>query len=596
MPRSLCSLAAALLALAPACRTPGNGTASAVLHEEDAPTRSGTSWQWEKTSEDEFRDVIIPFMELGGPTQILPAAHQLTQRAQFWIDRIDAYLREEYPDRLRFVPKPSAKVWKNADPNAFVSSVPVCLDVPIRFEAREHLTQTAAKAFLAPSGTIEPAPTKRCIQRAYTASTLGAFVSWYNQEHPSCTLRMEGAAGGTKELVAAENCRLGGTLERKAGAKRLVFYATSPAVVFHTGIFATYPDEAQFVATLAHELGHYYRAHPSASEEKYNYYYRLKEHSEAGRPTPDESLRAFGLSVNEASTILFANKKVEGQHYPSELFFGIWNLLLSAVGDGASGAKDCDRFRDFVTGDGESAFGDFPSESLHGNGLVAYRKWETLATACASKIALKDDEASKLALTREAVGVEFTGQDGRLGVLAQDLGDAQTLEQALKLLTARLEEARGPAREVLEKADAEDLGYYTMEQEADEQATEWLDALGFSPRHAADAYFSIGTWIYEHGHALEHTAVSMQDCRKLYDDGWRRPDGTIYVVPIADYQNEHHTPCYRIFNIDREIKAHSYRAADQSPPAPPAPAWADVRKSSEAFATGQDGGPKAAFP
>lgn len=588
--------AAALLAATWSCRTVGPGTNSAVLHDEGEPTRSDAPWQWQATTESDFQTVIIPFMELGGPAQILPASHALTRRAQFWLDRIDAMLRKKYPERLAPVPKPVARVWKNADPNAFVSPVPVCLDVAVRFEAKDGAKKTVPRAFLSPAGLVEPPPGEGCVKRSHTVAALAAFVTWYNQEHPSCTLRLEGSP---PTVVVGANCRLDPQFQGKGGAKRLVFYATSSWVIFHSGIFETYPAEAQFVAIAAHELGHYYRAHPSASEEQYNYFYRLKERNEAKRPPPDASLGTFGLSVNDASKILYGSKKVSGQRYPSELFFGTWNLLIQAAGDHPTGEKSCDAFRTFVSGEGEKAFGDFPQESLAPQGIAAYKKWEALVAACAPKVSLTDVEAGKLALTREAVGVAFTEQDARLGVLAQDLGATRTLEEALGLIAKRLDDARQPAFEVLERAEAEELGYYTMEQEADEEANEWLDELGFTPRHAAEAYFSIGAWIYAHGHALEHTAVSMPDCRKLYEAGWKRPDGSPYFVPIADYLNEHHTPCYRIFDITREIQAHGLRQADSEPPTPPAPPWAEIRKASAAVAKAKDesaGAPKAGFP
>lgn len=228
-------------------------------------------------------------------------------------------------------------------------------------------------------------------------------------------------------------------------------------------------------------------------------------------------------------------------------------------------------------------FGEFPAEALPAAGAENYRTWERLVAQCAPRVKLRDEAGGKLTLTREAVQVEFTAQDARLGVLAEDLDDAETLADALRLVAERLNAARATAREVLERADAEDLGYYTMEQEADELANEWLDRLGFTPRHTIDAYFSIGTWIYEHGQPLEHTALAMDECRKLYKNGWRRPDGSPYVVAIADYQNEHHTPCFRIFNIDREIRAHSYRTDDGAPPKAPPPAWPELRRLAAQF-------------
>lgn len=106
------------------------------------------------------------------------------------------------------------------------------------------------------------------------------------------------------------------------------------------------------------------------------------------------------------------------------------------------------------------------------------------------------------------------------------------------------------------------LGFYTVEQEADELALEWLSDFGLHPSSMADGLMILGTEWEKSGTNTGH--MPMSKCRELRKGGWLE-NGKPASVPVGDLSDAHHSPCFRIFNIDREIKAHAYKQT-ASPP------------------------------
>lgn len=99
------------------------------------------------------------------------------------------------------------------------------------------------------------------------------------------------------------------------------------------------------------------------------------------------------------------------------------------------------------------------------------------------------------------------------------------------------------------------LGVYTIEEEADELALEILSLTGIEPIKATDAWFAL----FEHADKDKTLAeVPLEKCRELFRNNWRDESGNHVSVPIGDYQDNHHSWCFRIFNTTNEIKIHKY--------------------------------------
>lgn len=99
------------------------------------------------------------------------------------------------------------------------------------------------------------------------------------------------------------------------------------------------------------------------------------------------------------------------------------------------------------------------------------------------------------------------------------------------------------------------LGVYTIEEEADELALEILSLAKIDPIKATDAWFAL----FEHADQnVTQTEVPLARCRELFKNNWRDNNGNSVAIPIGDYQDTHHSWCFRVFNTTNEIMTHNY--------------------------------------
>ncbi|MFM8316186.1 MAG: M48 family metalloprotease, partial [Deltaproteobacteria bacterium] len=124
----------------------------------------------------------------------------------------------------------------------------------------------------------------------------------------------------------------------------------------------------------------------------------------------------------------------------------------------------------------------------------------------------------------------------------------------------------------IEEATQRRLGVYTQEQEADEMALEILAWSGIPPTAAVEAWFSLSRGLGTSSNA--EPAISMEECLRLRSSGWVDSQGREVFIPVGDYRDEHHSWCYRIHNIDKEIAAHQYPSL---PKAIPEANWGKVQ-------------------
>jgi hypothetical protein len=113
------------------------------------------------------------------------------------------------------------------------------------------------------------------------------------------------------------------------------------------------------------------------------------------------------------------------------------------------------------------------------------------------------------------------------------------------------------------------LGFYTTEQEADDMALEILTQIGLSPNLAADAVLHF-LKLEVDGDAGE---IPWAECSALRERGFKDAAGAWVAVPVGDLSTPHHSFCFRVLNITRELAAHAY-VTTASPPEPTGEAWA----------------------
>jgi hypothetical protein len=268
---------------------------SEVKHTPADPTRQAApnrlDWATSDDPQGDFQRLIAPALgKEGKPAEFFPESHPLVKRFQYWLDVIDARMRERYPDRLAVVPKPLARVWASAGPNGFVVPIQQCVSTPVQFKGpvagnAEALSIVGVNF----SGLVFPAGDTLCLKNRGGEPEL--VEEWFGRNIGSCSLTVSGG-----QLVVGESCKRTAALEAAQTNKAKAFSVTgtSPVVTLSSALFALLESEQQLVGVIAHELGHYYRSHPAMWTKKYNFFYRLGATNEPVKPVPDASLNELG--------------------------------------------------------------------------------------------------------------------------------------------------------------------------------------------------------------------------------------------------------------------------------------------------------------
>lgn len=310
-----------------ACSVLASDTATSESdHTAGDPTFAQFSWLWSDETEAEFKkNAQDTSSELEDPAEFLPVDHPMTQRMQFWVDRLDEALRTAHPEALRGTPRPRMMVRKTAQPNAWVSGIPIAWNVKTRHAdgvddagadsgfALTDAADAASEGGLAPNpdaGVASPiAPptnpfillstgrvwqnTQQPFARSHTPQQLGELLKFHNDGFAKCRLTKEGDV-----VVLGKACkRYPGVIGERSDA--LTYYATGKFITITTGYLLALLDEDRIVSTLAHELGHFYRSHVNMPSDVLNYFYVLDENAHTHKPPADPRSLAQTLALRE---------------------------------------------------------------------------------------------------------------------------------------------------------------------------------------------------------------------------------------------------------------------------------------------------------
>ncbi len=120
------------------------------------------------------------------------------------------------------------------------------------------------------------------------------------------------------------------------------------------------------------------------------------------------------------------------------------------------------------------------------------------------------------------------------------------------------------------------VGFYTTEQEADEISLEILTHLGVPPTTGPDSQLALQKIVEEMsrggwGGVKDSGELKWEQCSMLRDRGWKDDEGKLVSVPVGDLMDTHHSFCFRVFNMVRELETHKYRPAAERvrPPGDP---------------------------
>lgn len=291
---SLTALTAALIGCSSllACSALSDASSQEADHTAGEPTFAAHPWLWADESEDEYKRNAAATSSWEEP-EFLPMDHPMAQRLQFWVDRMDAALRAEFPKQLAATPQPRIIIRKTEDKNAWVSFIPVTWEIPARAGADAGAADVDGgdvdAAAPAPGKTVEAilltdlgrisSLTREGFSRPFDEAKLGELTKFFNGGFEKCRLSVEGG-----EMVFGDDCVRRG-LGAGDRAKKFAYNTTARHITFTSAYILMLENEDRIVSTLAHELGHFYRSHANMPSDVTNYFYAIDQ-KHAHKPKP----------------------------------------------------------------------------------------------------------------------------------------------------------------------------------------------------------------------------------------------------------------------------------------------------------------------
>jgi len=579
---------------------------SEISHDVDQPTRGTQSWHWFDVSDQAYHGVITPLIGLDN-TQYLDKDHELTVWVQKWVDLIDSKVRSEHPSKLANTPKPIAKVIKEKSANAFVAPIPVCYDVNVKLKSGSPTaTNTVDNVFLnAKAGEFSSWPNHyTCVGASNDKAEIESYIADYNASSVGCKFKLN--SDGI--LEGNSKCSLSSDINGAVAAKKLVLLQTANYVTIHTGIFGLMTEEA-LISVIAHELGHYYRSHVAGAMKDFDFFYTLGEQNTASRPVAEADKKEMGDNAVVASTLLNATDSytvVPGQKIRPELYMAVGSTIATACRSDNCPDTCKAALEEMKSSEFNSDMATYPFAGLEPDMKTSYLAYEEKALACLGDISMASSgttmkpDSIGYAKFRSFIenptwpswlgrvgagGRRYLAQMSRLAAIraGETAPEGESLKAVVDSLSRTLADQDDESVDALKIAHENRLGQYTSEQEADDVAAEWVNDVGISPKHVVDAMRRLGRGTTT---SLRGFILSEQDCDALWSRNWLDDSGKYAFVPIGNYAQVHHSSCYRMFNLDREIAAHNYVT-----PAPAAPligeaGWRKMQEKAIALSAG----------
>ncbi len=284
------------LVLLSAC---GKTSTSSLKHDMDSGLRSTGRWSWVDVSPDERESVLFPFIQASSGSQdfqTVNADHPTVARLQAWVDKLDQNLRDM--PGFSNVPAPKVVIKQDESPNAFVTPVPTCLDVPVYVEGSGDAEETVpGVAFLSPYGGVSYIPDlSSCVHRSLAEEEVPAFLDWLNKDTSLCQMTYEKEKAAF--FVAEGDCKIHPSLSIIGKVSTLGYLSSSNQVIVHSSLIEKFEEEP-LVTVLAHELAHYYRAHAASKmeEPEFDFFYSMGEKNKDHRPHPIPVLQNLAKSL-----------------------------------------------------------------------------------------------------------------------------------------------------------------------------------------------------------------------------------------------------------------------------------------------------------
>lgn len=543
-----------ILGLVGGCaETPGDAHDSIEFGSDDGKAdgsaipliQTNSPFYWAQSDYDSFRTT---WFELGG-WELKPAiddADRLTARLQLWVDKLDTMVRTELERSMGeplVTPKPILKVVPSGSTfNAWVSGTLACTGAPVAGAA----AGTPDKTFLR-SEEVYHGGFSTCVKPGW--SELEDLQSFWARHQPKCKL-------GSDLSISGAAC----AVETYTAPGELAFLSVSPYIHFSTDLLAQLEEETVIVV-LAHELGHYYRAHVSdAKVQRYNFWYET-EVDRKKLPVPSALAQELQAAYAEIEKGPEAVQPNTAGHYSPRLRHWVLSSVAPMLRERTESNFVCAAARDALGPWVEPFLANY---GLPSDGLTAYLDFERKLAACAPRLDMRS---------------EGTATTLSFGTLLMKVPEAQlppasfpfysTLANVLDALNTKAVNLDQKAARLLQRVRDNRIGLYTTEQEADNLALALSVKLGISPDRVLAAwqdFMGAVARAVPEAYRPQYEAENAQ-CNAWLDAEFTTVDAhgkrTPVFVPMGDLTEPHHSSCYRLFNFWREQKLKNYAPATE---------------------------------
>lgn len=573
-------------------------SASNVSHDHGEPTRSNNDLFWFGTDQMDFTKHKNN-LKNSGLDVMYPGEAPLTYGwTKFWVDTIDAELRSRYPDKLLATPKPEVALIRTKSPNAFISSSAYCFKADVAFEGRElgekdsSNRENEGTLFLSAEG-VEIYSTKELNEEniecvSGDSEKIEQYFDYFSDNTTSkCKITSENSQyklSGCKPTMVGLNTKI-------SSVTSVVMLRVAPYVNLNLGMIDIIEDESSLVSIIAHELGHYYRSHSNKVSGEYNYFYKVEGKSRAAQKpieTADKNLIALGKNLqltanaNTGTSGLAPVKPTAGLDPVN--FVASGNLIKLSCQEGADSPeqacpKSCTKVLAFenpvVAKYNSSSLAFYPYESQYSEDLVQSINEKMLE--CLTFLDQAERINPKLfpliysdifwnphVSSKASVFAKLSGLSSLYSIAAREFDLSGNIFDVFDKISQSVPKIAKLSKEHYRSAFESKLGWYTAEQEADDIATEYLHYLGLNPIAGADAFLTIQQKLIKQlDDDTTNLSFGFNKCKQLYELDFSA-NGSDADVPVGDFIDDHHSICYRAFNIVSESAAHVYKSGKSS--------------------------------
>ncbi|MDQ3231244.1 MAG: M48 family metalloprotease [Pseudobdellovibrionaceae bacterium] len=481
----------------------------------------------------------------GKPTY--SARHPMTQRLQAWADEIRRNMLKSTP-ALSIAPRPIIRIVQSDEINAYVSTAPVCIDALFITDlSAGQVADPPSHLMITEEGGVDFSTRPSNCTAIHGDITTRLHASQYAFRNiDGCNLRIDSGS-----LALSPECLGGSSVSGKSFAG-LSFNATHNYITVYSGVLRS-ASETQIVGLLAHELGHYYMAHGMVKAEDYDYFYELKNKNSASKPeplAPDHPLRAVGERIRQLPPVYFP--RIKGQEFHSALYKVVGNMSYN-IRDNQSAyvcredkldcMTTCSKFGELVRTDYGGLLSYLPYDFLHTDEAKnAYKQYEAGLKSCLPLLKASFFEST----VRSSLSNLIYERPIELPALRDNENALELIQDVDMIIKEEVGGIESAKALVVREAQEKGLGWYTVEQEADDIGAEMVYRLGLDPMSFVE--FTVNS----------AEAQGNAECRNRYEMGFPTP------VSLENFDDLHHDYCFRAYNIFREIEVHKDYFANYS--------------------------------